>query len=100
MPGTPAPDWHVRYRKSEAEQIGWFLTPEEAIETACGLIDEGCDVYGIGVGSLDDSIAKNQIARIYDFWAKAKPRSTSAEAPSAISQNPPIIGPKSSLHQS
>jgi hypothetical protein len=81
MPGTPAPDWHVRYRRNEAEQIGWFATPEEAIETACGLIDEGCDVYGIGAGSLDDSIAKDQIARIHSFWAKTKPHATAAEAP-------------------
>jgi hypothetical protein len=74
MAGTPASDWHVQYRKSEAEHIGWFATPEEAIETACRLIDDGCDVHGIGSGSLDDSIAKDQISRIYDLWAKAKPR--------------------------
>jgi hypothetical protein len=73
MPGTPAPDWHVQYRKCEAEHIGWFATPEEAIETACGLIDDGCNVFGIGSGSLDDSISKEQIARIYALWAKAKP---------------------------
>jgi hypothetical protein len=72
MPGTPAPDWHVQYRKNEAEHIGWFATPEEAIETACALIDDGYDVYGIGSGSLDDSIAKDQIARIYGFWVRAK----------------------------
>ena len=61
MAGTPVSDWHVRYRKSEAEHIGWFATPEQAIETACGLIDEGCDVYGIGSESLDDYIAKEQV---------------------------------------
>jgi hypothetical protein len=73
QPHGSAPDWHVQYRKNEAEQIGWFATPEEAIETACGLIDEGCDVYGIGAGSLDDTIARDQILRIYDLWAKVKP---------------------------
>ena len=71
MAGTPASDWHVRYRKNEAEHTGWFATPEEAIEDACGLIDDGCDVYGIGFGSLDDSIAADQIARVYTLWAKA-----------------------------
>jgi hypothetical protein len=72
MPGTPEPNWHVQYRKNEVEHIGWFATPEEAIETACGLIDDGCNVFGIGSGSLDDSISKEQIARIYALWAKAK----------------------------
>ena len=51
MAGTLAPDWHVQYRKNKAEHIGWFPTPEEAIESACGLIDDGCEVYGIGLGS-------------------------------------------------
>jgi len=59
MADTSTPDWHVQYRY--------------AIEAACGLIDESCDVYGIGFGSLDDSIAKNQIARIYALWSRAKP---------------------------
>src|SRR5271166_2000169 len=36
------PDWHVQYRRHEAEHIGWFPTPEFAIEAACGLIDDGC----------------------------------------------------------
>ena len=34
-------------------------------ETACQLIDEGCDVHGVGVGPLADTIAGNEIARIY-----------------------------------
>jgi hypothetical protein len=75
MPGSPAPEWHIRYRKKEAEQIRWFATPEEAIETACGLTDNGCEVFEIGLGSLDNSISKEQIARIYDIWAKYKARS-------------------------
>jgi hypothetical protein len=73
MAGTPARDWHVQYRKHGTKHLEWFATPEGAIEAACGLIDEGCDVYGIGAGSLDDSIPKDQIAKIYGFWAKAKP---------------------------
>jgi hypothetical protein len=47
-------------------------TPELAIEAACGLIDDGCDVYGIGTGPLTDSIARDEIDRIYDIWARAK----------------------------
>jgi hypothetical protein len=60
--------------KKRREHIGWFATPEEAIETACGLSDDCCDVYGIGSGSLDDTIARDQIVRIYDLWARVKPR--------------------------
>jgi hypothetical protein len=40
---------------------------ELAIETACQLIDCGCDVYGVGTGPLSDSIARDQIARITTF---------------------------------
>ena len=47
-------------------------TPESAIETACHLIDEGSDVFGIGTGPLTDTIAGNQIARIYAIWAREK----------------------------
>jgi hypothetical protein len=73
MSGVETPEWHVQYRKNDAAHIGRFATPEQAIENACGLIDDGCDVYGIGAGSLDDSIAKDQVAKIYAIWARAKP---------------------------
>jgi hypothetical protein len=49
-------------------------TPEQAIEMACLLLGEGCDVYGIGTGPLTDSIGKGEIARIYDMWVRARPR--------------------------
>ena len=74
---APTPEWHVQYRKGGAERIGWFATPEFAIEAACILIDDGCCVWGIGTGSLDDSITRDQIAKIYAIWEKAKPRSGS-----------------------
>jgi hypothetical protein len=64
--------WHVQYRNAEADHIVRRPSPEEAIEAACQLIDDGCDVYGIGTGSLTDSIAKNEIAKIYDFWVREK----------------------------
>jgi hypothetical protein len=38
-------------------------------------MDDGCDVYGIGVGSLDDAVPKEYINRIYALWAKMWPRS-------------------------
>src|SRR6202035_991719 len=46
--------------------------PSQAIEAACRLIDDGCDVYGVGTGPLTDSINREQIARIYAMWAGAK----------------------------
>ena len=64
--------WHVQYRQGGEDLIASHATPELAIETACLLIDDGCDVYGIGTGPLTDSITKMQIARIYDIWARAR----------------------------
>jgi hypothetical protein len=64
--------WHVQYRQGAAEVVASYPSPELAIETACRLIDDGCDVYGIGTGPLTDSIARDQIARIYAIWARAK----------------------------
>jgi hypothetical protein len=64
--------WHVQYRNDLTEHIVRFPSPEEAIEAACRLIDDGCDVYGIGTGPLTDSIARDEIARIYNLWARPK----------------------------
>ena len=64
--------WHVQYRKSGSDHIARAPTPEAAIETACHLIDEGSDVFGIGTGPLTDTIAGNEIARIYAIWARVK----------------------------
>jgi hypothetical protein len=65
--------WHVQYRKDAIDHVARHPSPELAIEAACRLIDDGCDVYGIGTGPLTDSIARDEIARIYEFWVKAKP---------------------------
>ena len=64
--------WHVQYRKGGSDHIVMVPTPESAIETACHLIDEGSDVFGIGTGPLTDTIAGNEIARIYAIWAREK----------------------------
>ena len=48
-------------------------TPEEAIEAACTLLDEGCEVSGLGMGPLANSIDQDQIARIYEIWVRAAP---------------------------
>jgi len=67
--------WHVQYRKDKdaADCVVRHASPEQAIEAACRLIDDGCDVFGIGTGPLTDSIARADIARIHEFWARAKP---------------------------
>ena len=62
--------WHVQYRKGGSDHIVMAATPESAIETACHLIDEGSDVFGIGTGPLSDSIARDEIARIHAIWAR------------------------------
>jgi hypothetical protein len=63
--------WHVQYRQDAVDHVTRHPSPEQAIEAACGLIDSGCDVYGIGTGSLTDSIGPEQIASIYALWARA-----------------------------
>jgi len=65
-------EWHIQFRLDDADHIVWHLNPEDAIEAACLLIDDGYDVYGIGTGPLTDSIDEDQIARIYALWARAK----------------------------
>lgn len=66
-------DWHVQYRgRDGVDHVVMHSTPEEAIEAACRLIDDGCDVYGVGTGPLTDSIAREDIARIYVFWVRAR----------------------------
>jgi hypothetical protein len=61
-------EWHVQYRSEGVEHVIMHPTPEMAIETACRLIDEGGDVFGIG--TLSDSIDRKQISRIYDMWVR------------------------------
>jgi len=65
--------WHVQYRRGAKHHVVMHPSPERAIEAACGLIDDGCDVYGIGTGPLSDCIEREDIAWIYRFWARARP---------------------------
>jgi len=65
--------WFVQYHQSGTDHLIRAKTPEEAIETACHLIDDGCEVWAIGTGPLTDTIAKDQIARIYEIWVRARP---------------------------
>src|ERR1700730_16468545 len=58
--------WHVQYRKDAASHVARHPSPEQAIEAACRLFDDGYDVHGVGTGPLTDSIDREQIGRIYD----------------------------------
>jgi len=67
--------WHVQFTPPGGEaEIARCPSPERAIEKACGLIDAGCDVFGIGTGPLSDSIDRVQIQRIYRMWKVAQPK--------------------------
>jgi hypothetical protein len=65
-------EWHVQYRSGGVSCVVWHSTPEGAIEAACRLVDEGGDVFGIGMGSPEDSVDRDQVARIYALWARSK----------------------------
>ena len=64
--------WHIQYWERGADCFVRYPSPESAIEAACLLMDKGCDVYGIGSGPVANSIEREQIGRIYEFWARGK----------------------------
>ena len=43
---------HIQFQLQGADHIVWHPNPEDAIEAACVLTDDGCDVYGVGTGPL------------------------------------------------
>jgi hypothetical protein len=65
-------EWHVQFRRNAVEHIVWHRNPEDAIEAACLLIDDGVDVFGIGMGPPTGSIDREYVNRIYAIWARAK----------------------------
>ncbi len=65
--------WFVQCSQTGTDRLVRERTPEQAVKTACELLDDGCDIYGIGTGPLTDSIGKDQIALIYDIWVRTKP---------------------------
>ena len=73
VPVRDAETWHVQFRWDTVDHVVMHPNPEAAIAAACRLIDDGCDVFGIGTGPLTDSIDRREIARIYALWAKGKP---------------------------
>jgi hypothetical protein len=64
--------WLVQYRDATTDRLARYPSPEQAIEAACGLLDNGYDVYRISMDSLDYSIEKDQITRICAIRAKGR----------------------------
>ena len=64
----PVPD----HRPARSGDPRSHPSPPDAIETACRVIDDGYDVFGIGTGPLTDSIERDQIVRIYALWARTR----------------------------
>jgi hypothetical protein len=60
--------WHVQFRQDGTDPIVRLPSPDQAIEVAYRLLDDGWDAYCVGTGPVTDSITKEQIARIYDQW--------------------------------
>jgi hypothetical protein len=67
-----ATSWHVQYRKAAANHVEWYPDSAQAVEAACRLLDEGCDVYAMGMELTDATIGRDEIARIHAFWARPK----------------------------
>ena len=64
--------WPVKYRDDAIDYIASYPSPERAIDAACLLIDHGCDVYGLGTEASADTMGRDEIARIYFIWARAR----------------------------
>jgi len=65
--------WDIRYNRGTEDYLESHPTAETAIEVACLLIDQGCDVYGIWTGHLTEAVDREQIIRIYGLRIKPRP---------------------------
>jgi len=66
--------WHIKYRTGTADFVDRYPSPESAIEAACGLMDAGYEVYGVGTDSPADAIGRAEIDRIYALWKLEMPK--------------------------
>lgn len=62
-------EWQVRYHRRSVECIGRYPTQEIALKAACLLIDQGCDVLGIGLAPGTSDLDPEQVAEFYRSWA-------------------------------
>jgi hypothetical protein len=65
-------EWVIQYRFGAAEHQSWHRNLDEAIDSACVLIDSGSDVIAIGHQTLDNAIGEPEIQGIYSIRMKAK----------------------------
>ena len=65
--------WHIKYRTGTADYFDEQSSPEQAIEAACGLMDAGYEVYGVGTELPADAIGRTEIDRIYALWVLKNP---------------------------
>jgi hypothetical protein len=69
----PCMAWYVRFRFDGTGHIDRHPTREAAIEAACRLIRDKCEVLAIGAVPRETSLTRDQIAVIYRCWAKTQP---------------------------
>ena len=75
MPWTIRQDWYVHYRTVKAEHVNhvfWFNNCVMAIDAACSLVNDGCDVFSVGERSKGDTLSKKQIARVHTLRVTTK----------------------------
>jgi hypothetical protein len=61
-----------------------------AIHTACWLIENGYEVYGIRSGSYVDLLTKDEIEQIYSEWEQSLRPETPRRGESANSNEAPV----------
>jgi hypothetical protein len=67
--------WDIRYSRDGEDHLESYPDAETAIEAACVLIDQDCDVHGIWTGDLAEAVGPAQIMRVYSVRSRslAKP---------------------------
>ena len=67
--------WDIRYNPDGEDHLESHSDAETAIEAACVLIDQDCDVHGIWTGDLAETLGPAQIMQLYNLRSKslAKP---------------------------
>jgi hypothetical protein len=70
---SPGMTWDIRFSRDDLDHLESYPTAESAIEAACLLIDQGCEVHGIWTGQLTEAIDREQIIRIYSLRIKPRP---------------------------
>jgi hypothetical protein len=65
--------WDIRYSRGTVDHLESHPTAESAIDDACLLIDQGCDVHGIWTRHLTEAVHREEIIRIYSLRIKRRP---------------------------